>query len=126
MRLLLHRLVVGSLLAASTGVRMAPSAGEPSLRPVDPLPATSVPGQAARKLETKVAPREAGSGQAARRDQELATAIDDLREHTDAQERAGPGLPSQLKELFLASGTNESPLSINGQFLFSYSQFNGK
>jgi hypothetical protein len=42
-----------------------------------------------------------------------------------AQRRTGPHLPSPLKELFLPSGTNESPLSIYGQFLTGYTQFEG-
>jgi hypothetical protein len=74
----------------------------------------------------KVATLEARSVQAARRDQELAAAVDDLREHADAEERYGPWLPAPLKELFLPSQTNESPISIYGQFLENYSQFNAQ
>src|SRR5262249_12650381 len=42
--------------------------------------------------------------EAAERDRELAGAIDDLREQTDADRRWGPQLPAPLKELFLPSG----------------------
>jgi hypothetical protein len=84
------------------------------------------PGPAAMtRLETQAAQLEARSVQAARRDQELASALDDVKEHIDAQERYGPSLPSQLKELFLASGTNETPLSIYGALTFGYSKIGG-
>jgi hypothetical protein len=72
------------------------------------------------KLQTQAATLEARSVQAARRDSELASALDDLREHLDSLERYGPQLPSQLKELFLASGTNESPLSIYTNLVVGY------
>jgi hypothetical protein len=55
----------------------------------------------------------------------LADAVDDLREHLDAQERYGPQLPAQLKELFLPSGNNETPLSIYGALAFGYSKIIG-
>ena len=64
--------------------------------------------------------------QAARRDQELGSAVDDLREHADAEQRFGPQLPAPLKELFLPTQTNETPLSIYGQFLDGYHQFDGQ
>jgi hypothetical protein len=63
--------------------------------------------------------------QAANRDQELSQAIDNLNEHNDAVERNGPRLPTQLKELFLPSGTNETPLSIYGALAFGYSHIYG-
>jgi hypothetical protein len=80
---------------------------------------------ALEKVEARAATLEARSVQAARRDQELAGAVDDLREHQDAQERYGPSLPAQLKELFLLSGNNESPLSIYGTLAFGYSKIFG-
>jgi hypothetical protein len=46
--------------------------------------------------------------------------VDGLREHLDADERSGPLLPSTLKELFLPSQTNESPLSVYGALAFGY------
>jgi hypothetical protein len=64
--------------------------------------------------------------QAARRDQEIAAAVDDLREQADAERRYGPRLPAPLKELFLPTQTNETPLSIYGQFLEGYHQFDGQ
>jgi hypothetical protein len=83
-------------------------------------------GAEVEKLQGQVATLEARSMQAARRDRELAGAVDDLREHDDARERYGPWLPSPLKELFLPSETNESPLSIYGQFLENYREFNAR
>src|SRR5262249_39465666 len=64
--------------------------------------------------------------EAAERDRELAGAVDDLREQTDAERRWGPRLPAPLKELFLPSGTNETPVSIYGQLLVNYHQFNAR
>src|SRR5262249_57427603 len=58
-------------------------------------------------------------------DQELASAVDDLREHIDAEQRYGPRLPAQLKELFLLSGNNETPLSIYGALSVGYSRIVG-
>ena len=51
--------------------------------------------------------------QAARRDQELAKATDNLRESIDSEIRNGPRLPAALKEMFLSSYTNETPVSGN-------------
>jgi hypothetical protein len=82
-------------------------------------------GPAVDKLETQTATLEARSLQAARRDVELANAVDDVREHVDAVERGWPRLPAQLKELFLPSGTNETPLSIYGALSFGYSKLIG-
>jgi hypothetical protein len=82
-------------------------------------------GPAVEKLETQTATLEARSTQAARRDVEMANSIDDLREHLDAKERAWPALPAQLKELFLPSGTNETPLSIYGALSVGYSKILG-
>jgi hypothetical protein len=77
------------------------------------------------KVEAQAATLEARSVQAANRDVELAGAVDDLREHQDAQERYGPTLPAQLKELFLLSGNNETPLSIYGALAVGYSKIFG-
>jgi hypothetical protein len=79
----------------------------------------------ADQLKERTATLEARSVQAARRDSELANAFDDLREHSDAQERNGPSLPANLKELFLPSETNETPLSIYGTLAFGYSKILG-
>jgi hypothetical protein len=81
--------------------------------------------QDVEKLQTQAATLEARSVQAARRDKELSSALDDLREHLDSLERYGPQLPSQVKELFLPSGTNETPLSIYGALSFGYSKILG-
>jgi len=82
-------------------------------------------GQAVEKLEGQTATLEARSVQAARRDTELASSVDDLRAHVDIEERYGPQLPAQLKELFLVSGNNETTLSIYGALSFGYSKILG-
>jgi hypothetical protein len=82
-------------------------------------------GAAVQKLETQTATLEARGRQAAQRDQELAGAIDTVVEHEDSVERYGPRWPAQLKELFLPSGNNESPLSIYGALAFGYSHILG-
>jgi hypothetical protein len=84
------------------------------------------PAEEMETLQTNVATLEARSKQAAQRDQDVAQAIDNLNEHMDAEERNGPRLPANLKELFLPSRTNETPLSIYGQFLENFTQLNGK
>jgi hypothetical protein len=74
-------------------------------------------GAVVEKLQFQAATLEARSLQAARRDQEAAMGLDNIAEHLDAVERNGPRLPAPLKELFLPSGTNETPLSIYGTFV---------
>ena len=59
----------------------------------------------------------------AQRDFELSHAIDNIAEHQDSMERYGPNLPSQVKELFLPSGNNETPLTIAGALAVGYSAF---
>jgi hypothetical protein len=83
-------------------------------------------GAPVEELLLKVATLESRSKQAAQRDQEVAQAIDNLNEHMDAQERNGPRLPATLKEFFLPSQPNETPLSIYGQFLENFTQFNAR
>jgi hypothetical protein len=80
---------------------------------------------AMEKVETQAATLEARSVQAARRDVELANAVDDLREHADARERYGPWLPAPLKDLFLPSGNSETALSIYGTLAVGYSKIIG-
>jgi hypothetical protein len=63
------------------------------------------------------------SRQAAQRSQETSQAIDNISEHLDALERNGPRLPATLKELFMPSGTNETPLSIYGVLVANYELF---
>jgi hypothetical protein len=82
-------------------------------------------GPTVNKLEGQMATLEARSLQAAARDQQLAGAIDNIVEHQDALERYGPQLPAPLRELFLPSGTNETPLSIYGALAFGYSHILG-
>jgi hypothetical protein len=82
-------------------------------------------GAAVEQLQAQGATLEARTVQAARRDVELAGAVDDIREHMDAQERYGPELPAPLKELFLPSGNSETQLSIYGALAFGYSKILG-
>jgi hypothetical protein len=88
--------------------------------------AAPVSSAAIDKLQTKTELLESRAQQAARRDQELAKSTDELREKLDAEIRYGPRLPAPLKELFLPSYTNETPLSLYGQFLFGYNKQNGQ
>ncbi len=83
-------------------------------------------GPAVEKLQTQVSTLEARSKQAAQRDQDVQQAIDNLTEHLDSDERNGPRLPATLKELFLPSRTNETPLSIYGQVLENFTQMSGR
>jgi hypothetical protein len=69
---------------------------------------------AVEKLEEQAAGQEARINSAAQRDQELARAHDSLLERIEAAIRAGPVLPSTLRELFLPSRTNESPVALYG------------
>lgn len=82
---------------------------------------TSVTPATVGELENKSAELESRSLRAARRDQDLARAVDDLTEKLDNEQRYGPRLPSNLKQLFLPSRTNQTPLSIYGTFVTSYS-----
>jgi hypothetical protein len=82
-------------------------------------------GAEVQKLELQTATLEARARQAAQRDVELSQAVDTIVEHQDSLERYEPRLPAQLKELFLPSGTNESPLSIYGALAFGYNRFIG-
>lgn len=65
---------------------------------------------------------ESRSLQAAQRDQDLARAIDDLFERQDNEQRLGPQLPANLKQLFLPSQTNQTPLSIYGSFVSNFTK----
>jgi hypothetical protein len=76
---------------------------------------------AVEQLQTTTATLEARGLQAARRDQELANGVTNLTEQQDAAQRNGSWLPAQLRQLFLPSGTNESPLSIYGALAVGYS-----
>jgi hypothetical protein len=75
----------------------------------------SAAGRAVDDLQERVASQEAKAQQSARRDQDLARAHDDLNERIDAEFRNGPtNLPPTLREKFLPTRTNESPLAIYG------------
>ncbi len=74
-------------------------------------------------LGTQATMLEGRSERAARRDQELANSTDDLIEQMDAQRRHGPRLPSTLRELFLPTRTNESPLAIYGTLAATFTAF---
>ena len=67
-----------------------------------------------KKNSAQTATLEARSLRAARRDQDLAGAVDDLHETADAEKRKGAWLPSTLRDLFNPSRTNESPFGIWG------------
>ena len=82
-------------------------------------------GPAVDKLQTDVATLESRSKQAAQRDKDLQNGLDNIIEHQDALERFGPQLPPGLRELFVPSGTNETPLSIYGALAFGYSHILG-
>lgn len=90
---------------------------------VDHVKKQPLTGSPVEKLQTQAATLEARSRQAAQRDQELTQAVDNLTEHLDATERNGPRLPATLKELFLPSRTNETPLSVYGSLAAGYELF---
>ncbi len=81
-------------------------------------------GASVEALQAQIATLEARSKQAAQRDVELAGPVDDLAEQRDA-DRRNPVFPAGLKELFLPSGTNETPLSIYGSLALGYSKILG-
>jgi hypothetical protein len=83
-------------------------------------------GTPVEKLQTQTATLEARSRQAAQRDQDLAQGVDNISEHLEAEERNGPRFPTTLKELFLPSQTNESPLTIHGVITGTYTKFQGQ
>ncbi len=58
--------------------------------------------------------------QSARRDQDLARAVDDIFERQDNERRLGPQWPANLKQLYLPSQTNQTPLSIYGVLTGGY------
>jgi hypothetical protein len=80
-------------------------------------------GSPVEKLQGDVAGLKSRAMQSAQRDQDLGQAIDDLTEHVDTIERNGPRLPANLKELFLPSRTNETPLSIYGTLIGTFELF---
>ena len=75
------------------------------------------------QLQEQAASQEASNQRAARRDQELAQAHDELVERVDAAARTTPALPATLRELYLPTRTNESPLSIYGSVASAFDAF---
>ena len=92
----------------------------------DHIQKNPLPGTPVDKVQTQVATLESRGVQAARRDQDLAQVVDNLAEQRDADRRNESLLPAPLKELFLSSNTNESPLSIYGQISTNYRNFEGR
>jgi hypothetical protein len=82
-------------------------------------------GAATEKLEEQTTVLEARGLQAAQRDQELSQAVSELNERQDLVDRFGAQIPAQLKELFLPSGNNESPLSIYGALAVGFTKIQG-
>jgi hypothetical protein len=78
------------------------------------------------KLETQTATLESRAKQAASRDRELANAQDTLQDTVDNQWRNPLRLPAPLKELFLPSGTNSTPVSIFSTLSTHYSVFENR
>jgi hypothetical protein len=75
------------------------------------------------KQEGQTATLEGRGVLAARRDRQLAHAVDDLTEHRAADFFNGPELPAPLKELFDPFYNNETPLSIYGTLAAGYQLF---
>jgi hypothetical protein len=78
---------------------------------------------ASEKLEEQIATQEARIQRGALRDQEQARAHDELLERLDSETKSTRRLPSTLKELFLPTRTNESPLAIYGMLSQEYDAF---
>ena len=76
-----------------------------------------------QNLQTQTATLESRAKQAAERDKQLADAVDSLRDSVDSQQRNPPWLPAPLKEWFLPSGTNVTPISIYNDFSTRYDLF---
>jgi hypothetical protein len=87
--------------------------------------AKKTPASAAvvEQLQEQVASQEASNQRAARRDQELAQAHDELVERVDSAAPTTPALPATLRELYLPTRTNESPLSIYGSAASAFDAF---
>ncbi len=94
---------------------------------VEQLRKQTVLGPAVEKLQDQTATLEARGLQAARRDQQLAGALDDMKEQYDADRRNLPQLfPAQLRELFDPQQNNETPLSIYGVYHTDYNKLFNK
>jgi hypothetical protein len=69
-------------------------------------------GPAIEKFQGQAATLESRAKQAAQRDRELGDGHDGLLDSIDSQQRNFPWLPAPLKEWFLPSGTNVTPLTV--------------
>ncbi len=86
-------------------------------------------GQQTPKLEdmvTQGATLDARSKQGAARDRQLGEAVDTLRDQVNNLQRNYPNLPPPLKEWFLPSGTNVTPISIWNTVSTRYEVFQGQ
>ncbi|MHB1423706.1 MAG: hypothetical protein ACYC3I_11035 [Gemmataceae bacterium] len=83
-------------------------------------------GPLVSKLQSDVAGLDGRSIQGAGRDQQLEYGLDNLNEHVDSMQRYWSLIPATLKELADPSYNNETPLSIYGQLVERYHQFNGR
>jgi hypothetical protein len=81
-------------------------------------------GSVSEKMQEQLAVLDARSKQSAQRDQELANGLDNLTDYLDTLRREVV-LPGPLRELFIPSGTNETPLSIYGALAFGYTHILG-
>jgi hypothetical protein len=81
------------------------------------------PDAAVDALQQKTAGLEARSQQAAQRDRDLSQVIDSLVEQTDADRRNGPPLPANLKQWFVPSQANVTPLSVWSTMATLYNVF---
>jgi hypothetical protein len=89
----------------------------------DQVKKQGAPGGAVEKLQEQAATHESRIQQGARRDQELASARDDLAERVDSESRFWTMLPATARELFLPTRTNESPLAIYGSVAQAFDAF---
>jgi hypothetical protein len=81
---------------------------------------------AIENLQSQAGTLDSRSIQAAQRDRQLADARDSLLDSLDSQQRNAPSLPASLKEWFLPSGTNVTPISIWNTFSTHWYIFEGQ
>jgi hypothetical protein len=80
-------------------------------------------GPAIEKLQSQTDTLDSRSTQAAQRDRQLADAWDSLRDSIDSQQGNFSRLPAPLRELFVPSGTNVTPISIWNTFATQWNIF---
>ena len=83
-------------------------------------------GPVIEKLQTQTATLESRSKQAAQRDRQLADGQDSLVDSVNRMQRNPTWLPAPLKEWFLPSGTNVTPISIWNTVSTRYDIFQGQ